>query len=149
MAAWNNTMFSCFMSDYGEAAASLQEAFCTEGAVTEFSLAGSHWTPSRRSSGPAACQRREAEIADSAALRIPVQETRKRRPSDEQNENVSGRCLCPHLGLSPYGGEFLRVLVGLHLVLSPPGWQVKGGDDRHHLLEACGCQRHSHGRCRG
>lgn len=29
-------------SDYGEAVASLQVVFCTEGAVTEFSLAGSH-----------------------------------------------------------------------------------------------------------
>lgn len=83
------------MSDYGEAVASLQVVFCTEGAVTEFSLAGSHWTPSRRSSGPAACQRREVEIADSAALWIPVEKTRKRRSSDEQNDRkfLEGVCV--------------------------------------------------------
>lgn len=57
--------------------------------------------------------------------------------------------MCPHPGLSPYGGKPLRVLVGLHLVLPSPGWQVERGHHRHHLLETSGRQRHGDGRGRG
>lgn len=54
-----------------------------------------------------------------------------------------------HLGLSPYGGKLLRVLVGLHLVLPSPGGQVEWSHHRHHLLEARGSQRHGDGWGRG
>lgn len=54
-----------------------------------------------------------------------------------------------HLGPSPYGGKLLCALVGLNLILSPLGGQVEGGHYRHHLLEACGRQRHSNGGGRG
>lgn len=56
--------------------------------------------------------------------------------------------MLPYPGLSSDGGELLCALIGLHLILPPPGGQVECRHHGHHLLQACGCQGHGDGRSR-
>lgn len=116
--------------------------------LTKFFPAGSHWSPSRHSSAPAACLRTEGVIACSATSQIPVWK------DVNKTWRNSIRCyyhpeqveMSPHSGSSSYGGEALLVLVGLHFVLSSPGGQVEGRHRRQNLLEARRCQRYRDGR---
>lgn len=129
-------------------------AFCKESTLTAPSPAGSRWTQSRHFSSLAVGQHKEAATADSAASQIPEWEKKicwLKSPTANRWKKTFYQLMGvdSHLRLSPYGGKLLRALVGLNLILSPPGGQVEGGHHGHHLLQASGRHRHSYGGGRG